>query len=68
MHNTEKGASREDIARRARLRAWRRLKRLDMLVASTLLLLLIFGWAVRFAAPAHWPGGDFLTASRSPHV
>jgi len=66
MHNAEKRASREDIARRARLRSWRRVKRFDMLIASLLLLLLVFGWALRFAPLPHWPG--FLTASHSPHA
>jgi len=59
MHNAEKSASREDIARTARLRTWRRVKRLDILVASTLLLLLIYGWAVRFTLLEHWPRGAF---------
>jgi len=68
MHNAEKSASREDIARTARLRTLRRVKRFDMLVASTLLLLLIYGWAVRFAPLDHLPRGGFLTASSLPHA
>jgi hypothetical protein len=69
MRDAKKRASREDIATRARrLRTLRRVKRLDILVAMALLLLLIFGWAVDFAPLAYWPGGHFLTASRSPHA
>jgi hypothetical protein len=68
MRNTENGASREEIVMRARLRSWRRARRLDVLLASTLLLLLIFGWAARWVSPELWPRGDHLTAGRSSHV
>jgi hypothetical protein len=60
MHNAEESAGREEIVGRARVRALRRARRLDVLVASMLLLLLIFGWAVRFAAPEQRPGGGVL--------
>jgi len=68
MHNADKNASREDPRATARLRALRRAERLDMVVASTLLLLLIFGWAIRFAPMDQWPRGDFLFASAARHV
>jgi hypothetical protein len=67
MHNAEKSAGREEIVRRARVRALRRARRLDVLVASMLLLSLIFGWAVRFAAPEQRPGGGAPAKSGPPH-
>ena len=51
MHNAEESAGREEIVGSARVRALRRARRFDVPVASMLLLLLIFGRAVRFAAP-----------------
>jgi len=67
MHDAEKSASRENIVRRAHLRALRRARRLDALVASTLLLLLIFGWAARFAPLEQWAGIGLLAPSGSRH-
>jgi hypothetical protein len=64
-----KRASQEDIARRAaRRRTFRRVKRVDFLVAAALLVLLLLGWAVDFAHSERWPGSHLLTASRSPHA
>jgi hypothetical protein len=60
MNNAEKSADQEEIVKRARMRALRRARRLDVLVASMLLLSLIFGWAVRFAAPEQRPGAGVL--------
>jgi len=68
MRNTENKPSREEIALRARHRAWRRARRLDMLLASALLLLLIVGWAVRWVSPELWPRGHLLIAERSSHA
>jgi hypothetical protein len=63
MHNAEQSSTRKDAAAVARLRALRRAERFDMVVASALLLLLIFGWAIRFAPVESWPRGDFLFAA-----
>jgi hypothetical protein len=49
--------------RLARSKAMRRAERFDMVVAATLLLLLVFGWAVRLAPVDQWPRGDFILAS-----
>ncbi len=68
MHNLEESATWEDIVRTARLRALRRVERLDTLVATVLLLLLLLGWAVSFVPMERWPGGHLLTAGRSPHA
>jgi hypothetical protein len=69
MANAGKRASQEDIARRAaRRRTFRRVKRVDFVIAAALLLLLILGWAVDVAPLERWPGGHLLTASRSPHA
>ena len=68
MHNLEESATWEDVVRAARLRALRRVERLDTLVATVLLLLLLLGWAVSFAPMERWPGGHLLTAGRSPHA
>jgi len=48
--------------------ARRRAERRDMLVASLLLLALIFGWVIRFAPPEQWPRGDFFIASAIRHA
>jgi hypothetical protein len=67
MHDAEKSAGQEDIVWRAHLRTLRRARRLDSLVASMLLLLLIFGWAARFAPLEHWAGISFASSgSRHP--
>jgi hypothetical protein len=68
MRNTGRSGSREEIAIRARLRSWRRVRRLDAAVASTLLLLLIFGWVVGWAPSEVWSRGLFQSASGSPHA
>jgi hypothetical protein len=58
----------EDAVFAARRRALRRTERLDMIIASTVLLLLIFGWAIRLAPVERWPRGDFLIASNTRHA
>jgi hypothetical protein len=68
MRNTEKNGSREEIAMRLRLRTWRWIRRLDMAVASALLLLLILGWVVRWAPAELWPRGEVPAVSRSSHA
>ena len=69
MHDAVNSASREDAKAIARQRALRRAERFDMVVASTLLVLLIFGWAIRLAPPMDtWPRGDFLIAANTRHV
>jgi hypothetical protein len=68
MHDAAKNASPEDAASIARRCALRRAERVDMVVATTLLLLLIFGWAVRLAPIDQWPRGDFLIAINSRHA
>jgi hypothetical protein len=67
MPNAEKASSRRKIAEPARLRASGRAGRLDALVASTLLLLLIFGWAVPLAAPEQWARGRPAATSGARH-
>lgn len=69
MHAASNSASRmgSDTAD-ALAMARRRAERFDMLVASMLLLALIFGWVVRFAPPETWPRGDFFVASASRHA
>jgi hypothetical protein len=69
MHNVEESATWEDLVTTSRLRALRRVERLDTLVATVLLLLLLFGWALSIApAMERWPGTHLLTAARSPHA
>ncbi len=68
MYVAGKGDRGEDATLAARRRALRRAERLDMIVASTLLLLLIFGWAIRLAPVDHWPRGDFLIATSTRHA
>jgi hypothetical protein len=43
-----------------RLHISRRAERVDMIVATTLLVLLVFGWVVRLAPVETWPRGDYL--------
>jgi hypothetical protein len=52
----------------ARAKAVRRAERFDMVVAATLLLLLVFGWAIRLTPLDQWPRGDFLIAANARHV
>jgi hypothetical protein len=69
MHNVEESASWDAIAKRARrIAMWRRKRRVDILVASVLLLLLIFGWAKDFVRTELWPASDLLTATRWNHA
>lgn len=68
MHRVEERASWEAIARMARRRASRRIKRLDILIASILLLLLLFGWVKDLAKAELWPGGGLVTASHGGHA
>lgn len=68
MHNVEESASWETtIARRARrIAQWRRkrrIRRLDIMIASVLLLLLLFGWLKDVVKAEVWPGSQLLTAS-----
>ena len=51
-----------------RSKAMRRAERFDMVVAATLLLLLVFGWAIRLAPLDQWPRGDFIVAANTRHV
>jgi hypothetical protein len=64
MHAAAKNTSADDAPARARRRA----ERVDMVVATTLLALLIFGWAVRIAPIEQWPRGDFLVAFNTRHA
>jgi cell division septal protein FtsQ len=72
MHNVEERTGWDAIAKRARrIAMWRRkrrIERLDVLVASLLLLLLIFGWAMDFVRTQLWPGSNLLTASPWHHA
>jgi len=67
MHATEQSAFLDEIAS-ARRRALRRAERFDIVVACTLAMFLIFGWAVRFAPVESWPRGDFFVASANRHA
>jgi hypothetical protein len=67
MHNVEERSSWETvIARRARrIAQWRRkrrIRRLDIMIASVLLLLLLFGWLKDVVKAEVWPGSQLLTA------
>lgn len=73
MHNVEESASWETtIARRARrLAQWRRkrrIRRLDIMVASVLLLLLLLGWFKDVVKAELFPGSQLLTASPWNHA
>ena len=68
MHDAAKSASPEDADDDARRRALRRAERFDMVVASTLLVLLIFGWAIRLMPFEQWPRGDFQIALYTRHT
>jgi hypothetical protein len=68
MHDAAKNASPEDAITIARTRALRRAERFDMFVAATLLVLLIFGWAVRLVPFDQWPRGDFHIAFNTRHT
>jgi hypothetical protein len=68
MNNVEESAGGEDIAKSARRRTVRRIERFDILVASLLLLSLIFGWAKDLAPAQRWASGDLLTASHWSHA
>ena len=49
-------------------RASRRAERFDMIVATVLLALIVFGWAVRIAPVESWPRGDFMIVSSLRHA
>lgn len=68
MLDVVNSAGLEDAKAMARHRALRRAERFDMVVASTLLVLLIFGWAIRLAPVKSWPNGDFLIAFNARHA
>ena len=67
MHDAAKKTNMGE-ERLARSKAMRRAERFDMVVAFTLLLLLVFGWAIRLAPLDQWPRGDFLIAANTRHV
>jgi hypothetical protein len=67
MHDAAKKTRVEEESL-GRSKAMRRAERFDMVVAFTLLLLLVFGWAVRLAPLDQWPRGDFLIAASTRHV
>jgi hypothetical protein len=64
MHDTAKLDNRDD----ATTIALRRAERFDMVVAMTLLVLLIFGWAIRLTPFEQWPRGDFQIAANTRHT
>ena len=73
MHSVEESVGWETtIAKRsrriARWRRKRRIRRLDVMVATALLLLLILGWAKDFIKAELWPGGYLLTAKPWNHA
>lgn len=68
MHDAAKNASPEEASAMARRSALRRAERIDMVVAATLLVLLVFGWAVKLAPIGHWPRGDFLIVANARHA
>lgn len=68
MHDAAKNASPEEARAAARRLALRRAERLDMMVAGTLLMLLIFGWAIRLVPLDQWPRGDFHIAFNTRHT
>jgi hypothetical protein len=68
MHDAAQKASPEDAMMIARRCALRRAERFDMVVAATLLVLLIFGWAIRLMPFEQWPRGDFQIALYTRHT
>ena len=64
MHDAAKFDNLDD----ARTIALRRAERFDMVVAMTLLVLLIFGWAIRLTPFEQWPRGDFQIAANTRHT
>ena len=64
MHDAAKFDNLDD----ARTIALRRAERFDMVVAATLLVLLIFGWAIRLTPFEQWPRGDFQIAANTRHT
>jgi hypothetical protein len=68
MRDAVNSAGMEDAKANDRRNALRRAERRDMVVATTLLALLIFGWAIHLAPLNTWPRGDFLVATNSRHV
>jgi hypothetical protein len=73
MHNVEESVGWETtIAKRtrriARWRRKRRIRRLDIMVASALLLLLLFGWLKDFVKTELWHSSYLLTATPWTHA
>jgi hypothetical protein len=73
MHSVEERPSWETtIAKRARrIAQWRRkrrIRRLDIMIASALLLLLLFGWVKDFVRAELWPSSRLLTATPWNHA
>ena len=68
MHDAAKNASPEDAISIARRAALRRAERFDLVVATTLLAMLIFGWVIRFTPFEQWPRGDFQVATSTRHT
>jgi hypothetical protein len=73
MRNVEESAGWEStIARKARrIARWRRnrrIRRLDVVVASALLLLLLAGWLKDVVKAELWPGSHLLTATPWNHA
>ena len=73
MHNVEESAGWEStIAKKARrIARWRRnrrIRRLDVVVASVLLLLLLAGWFKDVVKAELWPGSHLLTAKTLNHA
>lgn len=64
MHDATKSASPGEAMTKARRRA----ERFDMFVATLLLVLLIFGWAIRLTPFEQWPRGDFNVAANTRHT
>lgn len=68
MNDLEEYAGQDVAAKGAGRRGPGRAERFDILVASILLLLLIFGWVKDLAKAERWPGSDLLTTSGLNHA
>jgi hypothetical protein len=68
MHDVAQNANPDDARTLARARAARRAERFDVVVAMTLLVLLIVGWAIRLTPFEQWPRGDFQVATNMRHT
>lgn len=58
----------EDIPLAVARRASRRAERFDIILATALLALIVFGWAIRIAPIESWPRGDFMIVSSLRHA